>query len=324
MDLDTVTLKIDEAEITVYKALLTTVSDYFRNAFDGPFREANERYITLEGVSERSLRMFLQWTYAQSLQFDTSSAALGFDALLPSDVAKGINQEATTSVEVTDTIEEAEDDPTATADSETGSSPLFNEKWYHAVSTRQQPYPDNKDCMKTVDELYLGLTELYIFGDKYSVPQLRDDVVTAFVGQCWKWDLFPAENDEALILLTATNLPASSKLRKFLACSIAWVGVNQPDSNPEHIMRSLQELDPDLAVEVGITYALKVHEADASGVYQVSTDLDDHLPNACIFHDHTHLNQDQCRRRIASRPHIFTAILDACAKAVWTKPAKED
>jgi hypothetical protein len=121
----------------------------------------------------------------------------------------------------------------------------------------------------------------------------------------------------------ATNLPASSKLRKFLACSIAWVGIPQLDSNPERIIRSLRELDPDLAHEIGVTYSMKVHEADTRKL-QMSTDLDDHIPNACIFHDHTHLDQDQCRRRIASWPHIFTAILDACAKAVWTKSAKED
>lgn len=309
MNLDTVILKIGQAEIAVHKALLTAVSDYFRKAFDGSFREANERYITLEGDSERSLRMFIQWTYGQSLQFDTSSAALGFDALLPPDAAKGIN---------------GEDEPAANADNETERSPLFDEKRYHPVFTKRDLYRDKDEWTKNADEFYIGLTELYILADKYSVPQLRDDVVTAFVGQCWKWSWWPTEDDKALILLMATNLPASSKLRKFLACSIAWVGIPQLDSNPEHIMRSLRELDSDLAHEIGVTYAMKVHEADTKRTYQVSTDLDDHLLNACMFHDHAHLDSGQCRERIASRPHIFTAILDACAKAVWTKPAKED
>jgi hypothetical protein len=320
MNLDTVTLKIGQAEITVHKALLTTVSEYFRKAFDGPFKEANDRSITIEGVSERSLRMFLQWTYAQSLQFDTSSAALKFDAVLPPDVAKGIKQEATTSVEFTDTIEEAEDESTTTADSETGSDPLFDEKRYHAVYADDNGYLyyENKKWSENAYKLYLGLTELYILAHKYSVPQLCDDVVTAFVGQCWKWYWFPAEYDEALILLTATNLPASSNLRKFLACSIAWP---ETPRNPEHTMRYLRKLDPDLAHEIGVIYAMELYEADTG---EASTDLDDHLPNACKFHDHTHLDQDQCRKRIASRPHIFTAILDACAKAVITKQAEEE
>ena len=289
MDLDTVTIKIDQAEIVVHKALLTTVSDFFRKAFDGPFKEANDRSITLEGISERSLRMFLQWTYAQSLQFDTSSAALGFDAMLPPDVAEGINQDATTSVEVNDTIEEAEDEPTAIADSKTGSDPLFDEKRYHAVLTDDEAsrYYADESWTENVSEFYLGLTELYILADKYSVPQLRDDVVTAFVGQCWRWDSWPDEDDEALILLMATNLPAISKLRKFLACSIAWVGLL---GIPEQSMRSLRKLDSDLAHEIGVAYAMKVYEAEAKSIYEISIDLADHLPNACVFHDHTHLD----------------------------------
>jgi hypothetical protein len=155
MNLDTVILKIGQAEIAVHKALLTAVSDYFRKAFDGPFREANERHITLEGDSERSLRMFLQWAYGQSLQFDTSSAALGFDALLPPDVAKGNNKE---------------EKPADNTDNETGRSPLFDEKRHHAVSTNRHLYRDDEKWTENADEFYLGLTELYILAGKYSVP----------------------------------------------------------------------------------------------------------------------------------------------------------
>lgn len=90
--------------------------------------------------------MFLQWAHAQSLQSDASSAALGFDALLPPDVAEGIN---------------GEDEPAANADNETGRSPLFDEKSYHAVSTELQLYQDKEAWRENADEFYVGLTELY-------------------------------------------------------------------------------------------------------------------------------------------------------------------
>jgi hypothetical protein len=268
--------------------------------------------------------MFLQWAYAQSLQFDTSSAALEFDTLLPSAVAEDIKREANTSAEVVDAVKKAESKPTAKADGETGSSLLFDEKRYHAVFTRWQLYQNKEAWRENADEFYVGLTELYILAHKYSMPQLRDDVVTAFVGQCWKWYWFPAEDDKALILLMATDLPISSKLRKFLACSIVRVGIDQPDINPEQIMQSMRELDPDLTHKIGVTFAMEFHKADTREDHPRSTDLEEHIPNACKFHDHTHLDQDQCRNRIASRPHIFTAILDACAKAVMINPAEEE
>jgi hypothetical protein len=287
INLDTVTLKIGEAEITAHKAMLTAVSDYFRNAFDGPFREANERSIALEGVSVRSLKMFLQWAYIQSLHFDTPSVALGFDTLLP---------------------ELAEDEPNNESESDTKGGFLFDEKPYWPVSYEEKPYLKNKKWDENMKKFHLSLAELFIFADKYSVPQLRDDVVTAFVGQCWKWDAFPAGNNKALILLTATNLPASSMLKEFFACCIAWVGLVQDEMRDiKGMMRSLRELD-----------------CNASKSPQIGVFLEEHIPNACVFHDHEHLNEDQCRKRIASRPQIFTAILDACAKAVMTEPAEDE
>ena len=186
-----------------------------------------------------------------------------------------------------------------------------------------EPYRTNHVWRKTTRKLRLSLAELFIFADKYSIPQLRDDVTTAFVGQCWKRDAFPAQNDNTLILLMATNLPASSRVKEFVAFCIAWAGILHSDKNPENIMRSLQKLDPNLAFEVGITYAVKAHDCIAKSG-QMSAFLSDHLPNACVLHDHTHLDQDQCRKRIASQLHVFTAILDACAKAVMTKPAEKD
>ena len=85
MDLDTVTVRLEEAEIVTHKVLLSAVSPYFKRAFYGPFKEADERSISLVDVSERTFRMFLHWVHVQSLQYDTTAAALDLNSLLPLD-----------------------------------------------------------------------------------------------------------------------------------------------------------------------------------------------------------------------------------------------
>lgn len=118
-----------------------------------------------------------------------------------------------------------------------------------------------------------------------------------------------------------SNLPASSKFAKFLACSIALVGMILSGRDPEQRMQTLRELNPDLAFEVGLCCAVKVDVHKAS---KVDVDISEHLPNACLFHDHTSLSEAECRKRIASKPHVFTTILDACAKLVMVTSTRVD
>jgi hypothetical protein len=67
MSLDSVTLRIGEPGVAVdtfmYREILTVVSPYFRSVFEGAFKEATERFLTLTDVSEQTFRIFLQWAH---------------------------------------------------------------------------------------------------------------------------------------------------------------------------------------------------------------------------------------------------------------------
>lgn len=103
--------------------------------------------------------------------------------------------------------------PIVDADSDTDADLLFDEQDYHDFPLMAEIYPDKKECHDNSALFRLNLTELFIFTGKYSVPQLRGDVLTGFVGQCWNWQRFPAAQVKAVIRSMATNLPASSKLK---------------------------------------------------------------------------------------------------------------
>jgi hypothetical protein len=69
MSFDLVTVRVgspDKAvDIPVYRELLSSVSPYFRDAFEGGFKEAAAGIIPLTDVTEATFRIFLQWAHAQ-------------------------------------------------------------------------------------------------------------------------------------------------------------------------------------------------------------------------------------------------------------------
>lgn len=65
----------------IHKDLLCYWSKYFRNAFNGSFREANEKEITILDVQPRIFKIFMGWLYTQNLMLDKDIE----DTLTPSD-----------------------------------------------------------------------------------------------------------------------------------------------------------------------------------------------------------------------------------------------
>jgi hypothetical protein len=63
MSFEMVTVRVGEADaavdIPVYRDHLSAVSPYFRGAFEGSFKEATDRNLSLTDVSEQTFRMFL-------------------------------------------------------------------------------------------------------------------------------------------------------------------------------------------------------------------------------------------------------------------------
>ncbi|KZM19387.1 uncharacterized protein EKO05_0002969 [Ascochyta rabiei] len=312
MNLDTVSIRVGEKDISVYKDLLTQVSPYFEKAFNGSFKEADERHITLEGVSEQTFREFLYWIHAQSLQFDTSSTALDHSAILPPDeVARLAASVDETAGAIEEDSDEEDEDYKSDTTSETKHTPAFDEDAFYTRCEAEETYCASPTWAEHSELFCVAMAKLFVFADKYSVHQLRDDILTALIGQCWKWNWFPDE--EHLADVVYSDLPGASKFVKFLAGCIACSELSASKGDAARRMQSLRDINPDIAFEVGVTYAEMVQGHQD---HDILVDLSRSMPNSCLYHDHSLFDEEQCRKRIADRPHIFTAILVACAKDV--------
>jgi len=79
MSFDIVTIRVGDAEaatdLPVYRELLSAASPYFRAAFEGGFKEAEQRLITLDDVSKQTFRLFLTWLHAQREQSTMNTVA---------------------------------------------------------------------------------------------------------------------------------------------------------------------------------------------------------------------------------------------------------
>ncbi|KAK6005766.1 hypothetical protein QM012_007408 [Aureobasidium pullulans] len=79
----TVTLVVGNQEkaYILHKDLLCFYSDYFRAAFDGPFREAAERKLRLPDVEESVFERVQLWLYTRNLQLPTDETEI-FEILI--------------------------------------------------------------------------------------------------------------------------------------------------------------------------------------------------------------------------------------------------
>ncbi|KAE9977679.1 hypothetical protein BLS_001203 [Venturia inaequalis] len=68
---DLVTVQIGDGDtqefFPVYKDLLTACSPYFKAAFDGKFREASDKAVSVPDVTSTQFRLFLDWLYFRRL-----------------------------------------------------------------------------------------------------------------------------------------------------------------------------------------------------------------------------------------------------------------
>ncbi|KAI4680546.1 hypothetical protein J4E81_010076 [Alternaria sp. BMP 2799] len=182
MDLASVTVQVGEADasvdITVYRNMLSAVSPYFRGAFEGSFVEATDRFMSLTDVTEQTFRMFLQWAHAQGYQHPS-------DATVPPPVV--LLQESKTKNTDNSTTSAAKEQPPRRPESVAGYTPAID-----VQSGREKPKElkemeglchKNPEWISRYGLSVLSFLRLYVFADKYDVPQLRDDVLTAMVAQ---------------------------------------------------------------------------------------------------------------------------------------------
>lgn len=175
MDFATVTVQVDDNNLIIYKALLTAVSPYFENAFNGPSQEGDRQAIALEGISTSSFRIFLQWAYVQYLPLETQSAALGHSAMI---CQKDANKPAASDDEDGAVAKESDDsgdkdyDTASKASSGTAAQciPIFHNETFHKHSDGEHKCWNDEERVRNTEAFNLTVLQLFILIDKYSVP----------------------------------------------------------------------------------------------------------------------------------------------------------
>jgi hypothetical protein len=298
INFDIVTIRVDDplVEIPVYKELLCSVSPYFRGAFDHSFLEAKERTISLPDVSEKTFRVFLQWVYTQACVEEGTQGG-GFTKLVP----PGYD-------------DARKDDATIMEHEIFGRRTIFDE--YHVDNQPdpkfkgllRQHFHYNKAWIAEHNKILMAFLRLYVFADKYLVNQLQDDIMSALQGRALSLDWWP--DPVADIVDTAyDNLPVSSPFKRFLVQPWAyWLDPTDISAVELHAMR---DLHPGFLFDAMLFQSQRASNW-ACRKRDLFLEAGKMMPNSCIWHDHTVLSKEDCRKRLAKNVHIFTGLFDAC------------
>lgn len=248
MDLATVTVRVGEADIavdiTVYRYMLSAVSPYFRGAFEGSFIEATDRFISLTDVTEQTFRMLLQWAHTQKNELPSGGTVQPPGILLQEPMKNTADETGMNPAEIQPS-KGTRNVPEAKITS--GAASALDEA---SDSDNSMDFNfENPGWVNMYRLSLLSFLRLYIFADKYDVPQLRDDVLTALVAQSNTWGWWP-DVERELIEFVYANLPPVSKFIRFLVMATAYVWLAQYGCCSASKVREIREMNEDFAFDV--------------------------------------------------------------------------
>jgi hypothetical protein len=294
MGTDIVIVRVGEGmvDFSVHKDILFAVSRYFHRAWDRSFLGVKERIVMLRDVSEATFRIFLTWSYSQCLP----GSAHG-DVLVPST--------STTSAAQTRTSKRMFDEYVS------GKSPYLRKLAPEDVDKR---YHNNPAWHATYQEVVKVLVRLYIFAHKYSIDQLRDDVMSTYMGYCVSYGLYPDADDVEIIELAYKNLPPTSSLSRFFVLTTVyfWTPLKTTLESGK-----LDRLNRRFIQDVMTAQAQRSqppNKGESTSTKLVPSLARYGLTNSCVFHEHARTTEQDCRSRMAESKFIFDSLLDACAK----------
>lgn len=312
MNFDTVLVCVGKpsVDILVYRHLICSVSTFFSGAIDRSFLGVKEGTITLRDVSEATFRTFLVWLHSQCLPSSTPEALLGF--------SNPLNVNKKTTVDAIETkLLTGRGRPRKRIFDEyvSGKSPVLRAIGPEELERR---FHKNPTWQATYQETVKALVRLYIFADRYSIPQLRDDVMSTYIGYCISYGLYPDPEDIEVIDLAYSKLPATALLSRYFVLSTIyfWAPVKITLESGK-----LERLHPGFTLDVMTAQALRGQPPEAG-----ETDATKTVPqlakyglrNSCVFHEHQSLDESQCRHRLTHSKFIFDGLLDACVKEAET------
>ncbi|KAI4944568.1 hypothetical protein J4E91_008571 [Alternaria rosae] len=304
MNLTTVIVRVGEADtavdITVYRNTLSAVSPYFRGAFEGSFVENTDRFMSLTDVTEQIFQ-------CQHLSGATVPPPV---VLLPESTTKNTGNTTTSPVQR---------QPPHRPESVAGYTPALDERGGHEkpkdLKEMEGLCHKNSELINRYGLSLLSFLRLYVFADKYNVPQLRDDVLTAMIAQSTAWKWWPDIGRE-LIESAYANRPPSSKFIRLLVLSTAYCWLLEPETYSATGVRALREMNEDFAFDI-----MAVQNERLKGM---TFWLQDAVPNSCTLHEHLARDAAKCRHRIRDQPYIFAGLVEMCAQDAVSMAKESD
>lgn len=300
------------------------MSPYFHATFKGQFKEAADRRISLVDTTAATFRIFLQWAHAQ-LYSSGRLVDLPDLSILPCTTQPTEEAGASSDGSRIDAHDEDGEDNDYETSSDTSSNAsyghtqekAFDEEGYQSLGTshseREEQYFKDEKWVDHYNMYVMSFLNLYIFADAYSVHQLRDDIMTAMLGQTHAWNWWPDITSE-LLSKEYANLPHSAKFHQFMIDSAASYWLADPDPDLASRLRQLHEWQPQFAFEVSLTQAKALQALRTGDLDTIRAHYASSFSNSCSLHEHITYDQNACRERIKKKAHVFTTLIEACAQ----------
>jgi hypothetical protein len=306
--------------IPVNKDIICSAAPYFNNYFNGPFMEGGSKTMSLPDVAEGSFRIFLRWAYARV----TAQERLGSP---PRDMCQKTDVNNNSDKPTQSMRETTTNSRSNSSRASGGRKRLWWEKPCPAGydgfdlndshccaryrdKSLSHDEPDarlSKDTAE-IDSILFPLLELYIFADKYSVHQLRDDILTALFYNMIDWEAAPAVSPD-ITNLAYDKLPPSSPFLRYLVHSQAYFGRVSELDRPA--IDGLRDHHPDYIFDLMMAQSLRIdnYNDDKKGIAfhdRVG------MANSCVFHEHLVFCMADCRKRMRDGDHIFLDLINGC------------
>jgi hypothetical protein len=189
MSFDLVNVRVGEPNKTVdfpvYRELLSSVSPYFRSAFEESFKEVADRIIPLTDVSNSTFRAFVQWAHAQLLS--SQNGQIPNHSILDDTPDHVVSKVETDMHDANETIN-AGSSPVHHDSCVSGCrvTKVFDEYGYQTLPISYEwldhLYMKRVSWLEKYRPVPLSYLRLFIVADKYSVHQQRDDILTSMIG----------------------------------------------------------------------------------------------------------------------------------------------
>lgn len=241
----------EREQFIVHKDVLTNCSPYFKAAFEGEFREANEKSITIPDTKPATFQTFMDWCYFGNVPVNTANSCWAKSCMYKK-IGKFIRSD--------------EDEKKHTHLSE-ATSPKIEDLLDEALASSSYP-----------------LLELFILADRCDVPSLR----RVLTDKIYDVDAFPIY---AHVIRAFTELPHNSTLCQLFIDTYAsdWNLGWDETCDIETSLRARLPNAFLLAVTTALSERLK--KTNAKDKEEDGEDIVHKLVNGkrhrCVYHEHS-------------------------------------